>query len=209
MAETQHQSKTRFLDAALHVFRVKGYSATRIEDVCETAGLTKGSFFHHFKTKEDLALATVEHFGMLADTIFNGPFRAESDPVERLLGYVDFRIAMLQGELPEITCLAGTIVQEAYDTQPRIREACARCIGDHAAGVAQLIRDAMQHLELRAEWSAESLGLHTQAVLQGAFILAKAQGSTAVAVDSLKHLRRYLALLFTPTPVSQAKGRSS
>ncbi|WP_433964764.1 TetR/AcrR family transcriptional regulator [Tunturiibacter gelidiferens] len=51
MIHSRHESKTKFLDAAMHVIRVKGYSATRIEDVCEEAGLTKGSFFHHFRSK--------------------------------------------------------------------------------------------------------------------------------------------------------------
>src|SRR5215475_8080092 len=58
----QHDSKTRLLDATLKVVRAKGYSATRIEDVCAEAGLTKGSFFHHFKSKEDLMLAAVAHW---------------------------------------------------------------------------------------------------------------------------------------------------
>ena len=57
--QPQHESKTKLLDATLKVVRAKGYSATRIEDVCAEAGLTKGSFFHHFKSKEDLALAAV------------------------------------------------------------------------------------------------------------------------------------------------------
>jgi TetR/AcrR family transcriptional repressor of nem operon len=52
--ESRHESKNRFLNAAVHVIRAKGYSATRIEDICEAAGLTKGSFFHHFDSKEAL-----------------------------------------------------------------------------------------------------------------------------------------------------------
>jgi TetR/AcrR family transcriptional repressor of nem operon len=198
MAESPHASKTKFLDAALHVIRAKGYTATRIDDVCETAGLTKGSFFHHFKSKEDLAFATIEHFGGLANEIFAGPFQSLADPVERLLGYIDFRIAMLQGELPEITCLAGTIVQEVYETHPHIREVCDRCIRGHATAVAEIVREAMAHRGLIAAWSADSLALHTQAVIQGAFVLAKAQRDPSVAIESLQHLRRYLELLFAP-----------
>ena len=53
----RHESKRKLLDAALKVIREKGYCATRIDDVCAEAGLTKGSFFHHFKTKEELAVA--------------------------------------------------------------------------------------------------------------------------------------------------------
>jgi TetR/AcrR family transcriptional regulator, transcriptional repressor for nem operon len=51
---------------------------------------------------------------------------------------------------------------------------------------------------VRAEWTAQSLALHTQAVLQGAFILAKAKGGAEIAAASIDHLRRYIELLFQP-----------
>jgi TetR/AcrR family transcriptional repressor of nem operon len=47
-------------------------------------------------------------------------------------------------------------------------------------------------------WSASSLALYIQSVLQGAFILAKAKHGPAVAADCIDHLRRYLELLFKP-----------
>ena len=53
---------------------------------------------------------------------------------------------------------------------------------------------------MSADWTAESLALHTQAVLQGAFILAKAKGDAAIAANSIAHLRRYVELLFRPSP---------
>jgi TetR/AcrR family transcriptional repressor of nem operon len=126
-AQTQHESKTRILDAALRVIRAKGYSATTIDDICLAAGLTKGSFFHHFKSKEELALAAAGHFAAMADGLFaQAPYRALHDPLDRLLGYVDFRKAILQGSLPEFTCLLGTMVQETFESHPAIRDACDR-----------------------------------------------------------------------------------
>jgi TetR/AcrR family transcriptional repressor of nem operon len=123
--QTQHASKTRMLDAAVQAIRAKGYSAMTIDDVCLAAGLTKGSFFHHFKSKEALALAAAGHFAAMADSLFaQAPYRALHDPLERLLGYVDFRMAILQGRLPEFTCLLGTMVQETFESHPAIREAC-------------------------------------------------------------------------------------
>jgi len=56
----EHESKTKLLEATIKVVRSKGYAATRIEDVCAEAALTKGSFFHHFKSKEELAVAAAD-----------------------------------------------------------------------------------------------------------------------------------------------------
>jgi TetR/AcrR family transcriptional regulator, transcriptional repressor for nem operon len=206
LVHTPHDSKTRLLDAALYVIRAKGYTAARIEDVCQAAGLTKGSFFHHFSTKEDLALAAAEHFSAFAESIFSvAPYHSLADPLDRLLGYVDFRKAILQGELPEYTCLLGTMVQETYETHPAIRKACDRCIGAHAATLVVDIEAAQEKYGLSLEWTVESLAYYTQAVIQGSFILAKAQQSAQVAADCLDHLRRYLQLLFT---CPAASGRS-
>jgi TetR/AcrR family transcriptional repressor of nem operon len=203
--DQRHESKTRLLDAALYVIRAKGYSATRVEDICEAAGLTKGSFFHHFKSKEDLALEAAEHFASFGDRIFStAPYRSLPDPVNRLLGYVDFRKAILKGEFPEFTCLLGTMVQETYETHPLIRQACEQGIAAHAATLEADIAEAIRKCGIRAEWTAESLALYTQAVLQGAFILAKAKQDPEVAADCLDHLRRYLEMLFTqPQPAKE------
>lgn len=199
MAEARHGSKTKLLDAAMHVIRARGYNATRIEDVCEAAGLTKGSFFHHFTGKEDLALAAARHWDEVTGDVFaTAPYRTLTDPLDRLLGYVDFRKALLQGDVPDYTCLVGTMLQEVHETHPRIREACDRSIRGHVATVEADIAEAMDRYGVAAEWSAESLALHMHAVIQGAFILAKARQRADVAAASLDHLRRYLEMLFTP-----------
>ena len=201
MAQTQHESKTRLLDATLKVVRTKGYSATRIEDICAEARLTKGSFFHHFKSKDDLALAAVAHWDALsAQTFAAAPYRSAADPVSRLIAYVEFRKAILTGELPDFTCFSGTIIQEAYRTHPDVSAACARNIAGHAKMLEADIRAAMRDCGIRATWTAESLALHIVAVTQGGFILAKAQGRAAVAAESLDHLRQYLELLFRRGP---------
>jgi TetR/AcrR family transcriptional repressor of nem operon len=195
--EVQHESKTKLLDAALHVIRAKGYSATRIEDICAAAGLTKGSFFHHFKSKEDLALAAAGYWIEGTGALFAAaPYHAPADPLHRLLAYVDFRKALLMGELPDFTCLVGTMVQEVYDTHPALREACNRSIAGHAATLVPDIEEAMRRRGIHPEWTAESLALYTQAAIQGAFILAKAQHSPEVAAACIDHLRRYIELLF-------------
>jgi TetR/AcrR family transcriptional repressor of nem operon len=198
VTEMRHESKTRFLDAALHVIRAKGYSATRIEDICEAAGLTKGSFFHHFDSKEEMALAAAEYWAVTTGALFaSAPYHASADPLDRLLAYIDFRKAILQGDLPEFTCLVGTMVQEIYDTHPALREACNRSISDHAATLIPDIEEAMRRHGIKAGWTAESLALYTQAAIQGAFILAKARHSPEVAAACIDHLRRYIELLFT------------
>lgn len=195
----QLDSKTKLLNAALLVIRAKGYTATRIEDICAEADVTKGSFFHHFKSKDDLALAAVAHW----DEVTGGLFKAAmyhdlDDPLDRLLAYLGFRKELLAGDLPDFTCFAGMITQEAYQTRPEIVEACERNISGHAKTLETDISEAMEKYGVSGNWSPEGLALHMQAVIQGSFILAKAKGGAAVAADNIDHLYRYLELLFRP-----------
>ena len=202
IAPVTHSSKTKLLDAALKVIRSKGYSATTLDDICAAAGVTKGSFFHHFSGKEDLALAAVKHWNDVTGSLFAGAaYQQVQDPRERILAYIDFRAQIVQGDLADVTCLLGTMVQETYDSHPAIRAACREGIEGHAQTLVPIIEAAKSLYAPDADWSAESLALYTQAALQGAFIIAKAQSDSNIAVQCIAHLRRYVAGLLTPIKV--------
>jgi TetR/AcrR family transcriptional repressor of nem operon len=203
-------AQTKLLSAALSLIRARGYAGTSVEDLCEAAGVTKGAFFHHFKSKEELGVAAADYWSEITGAFFAAaPYHQLADPLDRVLGYIDFRKAILQGEIPEFTCFAGTMVQETYETHPAIRAAVNRSISGHAAKVEADIADAMRLRGIRADWTAESLALHTQAVLQGAFILAKAKGGPRVAADSIDHLRRYVEMLFNQNRTRRKESRSA
>ena len=200
MREPKLGARRKLLDAALRLVREQGYSSTSVDELCAHAGVTKGAFFHHFKSKDALAVAAADHWSAMTGAFFaSAPYHAHEDPLDRILGYVDLRKALVRGELAEFTCLVGTMVQEAYAVHPDIREACAASICGHAATLEADIAAAMKRYRVRATWTAESLALHTQAVVQGAFILAKAKGDPKLATASIDHLRRYIELLFKPT----------
>jgi TetR/AcrR family transcriptional repressor of nem operon len=190
------ETRSKLLDAARDVIRAKGYTATTVDDICAAAGVTKGAFFHHFASKEELGIAAIGRFGEVAAGLFGAaPYNAYPDPRDRVLGYVDFRTSMLRGEIAQYTCLIGTTVQEVYATHPALRVACEQGLSEHVAALTRDIEAAKQRYAPDAPWSAESVGYFIQAVLQGAFIFAKAKQNPDVAVASLGHLRRYLVTL--------------
>ena len=189
------------------VIRERGYVATTVDELCARAGVAKGSFFHHFPDKEALAVAAANYWSETTGAVFaSAPYHAHKDPLDRVLGYIDFRRALLQGEVPDFTCVVGTMVQEVYGTNPAIRDACDASISGHAEKVEADIAEAMKERGIRTNWTAKSLALHTQAVLQGAFILAKAKGGADIAASSVDHLRRYIELLFQ---APNLKGRKA
>lgn len=190
-------AREKLLDASFVLIREKGYAATSVDELCAEAGVTKGAFFHHFRSKDALAVAAANRWSEVSNALFKAAlYHKHRDPLDRVLGYLEFRRALLKGEVAQFSCLAGTMVQEVYATHPEIREACDASISGAAEALEADITAAMKLYGVRPTWSAQSLALHTQAVLQGAFILAKAKGGPDVAVASIDHLRRYIELLF-------------
>lgn len=191
-------TRQQLLDATVQLILAKGYEAMRIDDVCQRTGLTKGAVFHHFRNKEDLALAAADHFAARAAAVFeSGAYNQAGDPRERLLAYVDQRRAMMDGGLQDFTCLFGMMAQETYVTHPAISSACGRHIADHARTLEPSIAAAA-----RADLPGDpaSLAIFIQAVVQGAFVIAKARQDPAVAWACLDHLKHYLSLALVGAP---------
>ncbi len=190
-------ARTRLLEAARDLVRARGFAATSVEDLCRRAGVTKGAFFHHFASKEALGVAVADYWTETTSALFaSAPWHDHDDPLDRLLAYIDFRRHIIAGDIAEFTCLAGTMVQEVYEASPAIRDACAASIFGHAATLEPDIEAAIRQYGIRASWTPASLAAHTQAVLQGGFVLAKASGDPDLARDSVDHLRRYIEMLF-------------
>jgi TetR/AcrR family transcriptional regulator, transcriptional repressor for nem operon len=193
-------TRSKLLESARDVIRAKGYAATTVDDICASAGVSKGSFFHHFTSKEQLGIAAVGAFGEMAAGLFaTAPYTRLRDPRARVLGYVDFRVSLLQGDIAQYTCLLGTTVQEVHSTHPELRAACEIALADHIAELTLDLEAAKKKYAPDASWSAESVGYFMQSVLQGAFIFAKAKQSQEVAIECLQHLRRYLETLLGRT----------
>ena len=202
-------AKAKLLDAALMLIRERGFAAMSVDELCGRAGVTKGAFFHYFKSKEELGIAAADHWSEVTGALFaQAEYHKHEDPLARVLGYIDLRRSLLRGTLPEFTCVVGTMVQETFELHVKIRDACAASIFGHAETLAGDIESARAKYGVTGEWTALSLAAHTQAVLQGAFILAKAKDDVAVAIESVDHLRRYVELLFSGAAASMKSAKS-
>lgn len=205
MSTTAESTRTRLLLATIDLVRANGYGATRVEDVCNAAGVTKGSFFHHFESKEDLAIAAAAAWNERAARLFeSAPYSLHPDPLDRLLGYVKYRRQIIAGDTWEFTCYAGTTIQETHETNPTLRDACAESIGAHVAMLERMIAQAQVAYPV-AKLKPTTLAQHMQAVIQGAFVMAKATQDRQIAIDCVDHLHRYIELLFASPPKTRAR----
>jgi TetR/AcrR family transcriptional repressor of nem operon len=196
-AQTDSLTREKLLDAAQELMLAKGYTATSVDEICEAAGLTKGSFFHYFEGKEHLGRVLAERFHASMRQLFeSAPFHQKKDPLDRVFGRVDFLIGLSRSPQGGKGCLLGTFVQELSATHPAIRSVCATCFGEVARSFQQDLDLAKEKYAPRSRWSTRSLAEHLTAVAQGAMILAKAKQDPTVVEESLVHYREYLKCVF-------------
>lgn len=194
-------ARDKLLEAGVRLVREQGFSATAVDQLCSAAGVTKGAFFHHFASKEALGVALAQYWSESTGAFFAAaPYHHLPDPLDRVLGYIDLRIALLAGPAESFSCVAGTMVQEQFRSSPAIRAACQDSINGNARAIEPDLAAAIAQSGAKGV-TAEGLARHIQAVIQGAFILAKAeggQGAAELAREHLRHLRRYFELLLKP-----------
>jgi len=190
------EARARLIEAARSLVRHKGFAATSVDDLCAAAGVTKGAFFHHFPSKEALGVALIDDWTETTGAMFAAhPYNTLPDPLDRVFAYLDLRRQLLKQPLPEFSCVAGTTVQEAYESSPPMRAAAERSIRSGFAHVLPHLQAALAAYPLPGV-TAESLAQQFQVATQGGIILAKALDDPAPARAAFDHLERYLRLLF-------------
>jgi len=195
-AQANPPTKERLLDSAQRLMLAKGFSATTVDDICEAAKLTKGSFFHYFESKDQLGKELLGRFCASSQRTHQASCGQESDPLKRVYRYVDCVIGLAKDPAFSQGCLLGTFAQELSDTHPEIRSMCAKAFTQWAQRMKEDLDQAKTAYAPRAAFDTGSLAEHFISILEGSIILGKAKQSPQVVERSLQHFKGYLKSLF-------------
>jgi TetR/AcrR family transcriptional regulator, transcriptional repressor for nem operon len=199
-------TRTKFISVATDLIRRNGYTGTTVDDICARSGLTKGAFFHHFKTKDDLVRACLMQWDAGAAAMESrAPFQQAAHPRDRVLGYMDLYIALFDDPQMVKSCLAGTTVQEVADTNAPLRDAANFCFVN-AIGRFSSLLDAACH-GARPRVNTRELAALWMATVQGSLILSKAAQDADVIRRNLQQVKDYIANKLA-TPARKGSKRS-
>ncbi len=189
-------TRERILASTTSLMQTHGYAATSVDMICQATGVTKGAFFHHFESKESVAVAALEVFAReFAESIAAAPFMAETDPLAKLWGYLEHAKGMATDPKIAKGCLVAMFTLErSYHHKP-FRDICAGALGGWTNMVASLIRDVTAAYPPRAAMPAEELAREFVGLVEGSLIQFKAFGDPMILANNIDHFRRYLNLL--------------
>lgn len=186
-ADPKAPTKEKIIASAIKKMLAQGFTATSVDEIIEAAKTTKGSFFHFFKSKEELAKAALDRYvcGM-RERFESAPFHKEKDPIKKVLGRIDASIAIFKDPSLPKSCLLGNLSQELAATNRNLQSLCGKMFSQASEEFAR---------DLKVAGCKDPAGLANMyhSIIQGSLILGKAKQDATVGVANLKHFRQYLA----------------
>jgi TetR/AcrR family transcriptional repressor of nem operon len=205
-------TKRKLVDAGVKLMRSRGFNATTVDDICAAAGVTKGGFFHYFKSKDDVAKAAALRFQENKRRTFQeAPFRKLPDPLDRVFGRLDFAMGSIGGER-HLTkgCLIGVLAQELSFTNPELRNVCHDIFSGVARDFEADLAEAKAVHAPTAGIEPKNLAMLYVSIVQGSLMLAKASGSNDIFLENMQQFRQYLKDLFgTARNPQKRRGKSA
>jgi TetR/AcrR family transcriptional regulator, transcriptional repressor for nem operon len=198
-------TRDRILDAAQRIVLERGFAATSVDAVLAEAPATKGAFFHHFPSKNDLGRALLERYAaaderMLDD--FMAAAEAESDdPAEQLVAFVR-HYERAAGELAPTQpgCLFVSFIYESQLAADAEDDLIATSIRHWRTRLLEKLEAAARVHPPAIAVDLPSLADQVFTTFEGGFILARAMHDPTHLRAQLAHLRHYLELLFQLHP---------
>lgn len=185
-ADPKAPTKEKIIASAIKLMLAQGFTATSVDEIIEEAGATKGSFFHFFENKEDLAKAALDRFvGAQYQKFQSAPFQKEKNPRKRVLGRIDFSLAIFKDTSAPKSCLLGNFSQELASTNPEFQSLCGKMFSLASEEFAQ---------DLMAAGCKEAVHLADlyYSIIQGSLILIKAKQDKTIGFENLKHFKQYI-----------------
>jgi TetR/AcrR family transcriptional regulator, transcriptional repressor for nem operon len=149
--ESLHATKRRLLDVGLATLLERGYNATGIQDLLVATSVPKGSFYHHFASKEDFALQVVDRYladvhGLLEQSLSD----SERAPLERVRSFFE-RLMALYASQGYLGSLIGLLGQELAAVNTAFRRRMEGAYDGLARRLAEALDEARRRGDLPAE----------------------------------------------------------
>jgi TetR/AcrR family transcriptional repressor of nem operon len=190
-------TRRKLLDVSRRLMMAQGYSATSIDVICREANVTKGAFFHYFKTKQALGEQVLRDYWETRQRQFQDALPAnDGTPLGQLRAFLDAVASVFMNDPDGMTCLAGSFTQELASNSSHFRVLTAGLFAEWAQQVRPLLNAAKSASPAAADADIDLLAEHIIVVIEGALILALARNNRDVIARHVNLLDQQLKHIF-------------
>lgn len=174
--KTKPQTRENIVQASMQLFHSKGYDAVGVNEICQAAGVAKGSFYHFFPTKNDVALAVVESWWLM-DQQLRQSWIKEFDPLTRLRMILTFRcdisrqIQQKSGFV--LGCPFGRLVIELGNKSEALRQKVAEVFDENLIWLRNSFSEAVESGQLDQDYDIDGGANMMLNTIQGIGVIGK------------------------------------
>lgn len=183
----KQDTRQLILDTASSMFHRQSYNAVGVAAICNKADVSKGSFFHFFKSKQDLALAVMDQFQLFINQqLISKAFSPSIEPLQRfddfVLALYNFQRAQTEecGHMPG--CPFGNMAIEQATQDDVLRKKAESCLNGLADQFQQTITEAVESGAL-AELDAKATADAMLSYIEGVQLLAKTRNDPELILE--------------------------
>jgi TetR/AcrR family transcriptional repressor of nem operon len=195
------QTRQNILDAAQQLVLEQGYGGMSVDKVIQLAGLTKGAFFYHFKSKNALARALLDRYVEMDDAMLHDLMgRAEKladDPLQQYLIFVGLMQEMMAGmQEPPPGCLVASYIYQLGMFNADTQQAVIDGFREWERVLSDKLQAALDRHSPRIPVTARQIYDNLLALFEGGVIMAKLYNKSGTLAEQVGHHRNYVKLLF-------------
>lgn len=203
------ETRRKLVGAAVTLILRQGFSATKIDQICAEAGVTKGSFFHHFPNKDAIGFAAIAAWGQIGQDAYAPAWRDQlGDPLQRLHLMLDIMSGFTERLEGPCVCVVGMMSQEMAQKDETMRSACAAELQFWNEQVTSLLAAAKERHTPITEFDPAQVAWFLNSLWQGSMLVGKTCDSQAMIRANLQIAREYVDGLFSPGDLEKAPGKS-
>ncbi len=202
-------TRQRLVGATVQLMLKQGFAGTSVDLICKEAGMTKGSFFHHFTSKEAIGKAAVEWWGQMGTALYAEAWQDTTlDPLEQLHRMFDIMIGFTKRPDEACVCMVGMMSQEMSATNPTMQAACAKELKRWTDNVAKMLTAAKKKHRPKTKFDPVTVAWFLNSLWQGSMLVGKTCQSQEMIRHNLKLARGYVDGLFGIHPGSRITSSS-
>ena len=194
-------TKEKILEVAKQLLLDHGYGGMSVDQVIESAGITKGAFFHHFKSKNALAQALLDRYIKVDDEMLHDLVgRAEKlshDPLQQYLIFVGLLEEVLRGlNEPPPGCLIASYIYQMEMFTPDTQQSVIEGFNEWERILGEKLEAALQKYDTLLPVTAGQLYDNLLSLFEGGVIMGKVYRKTETLAEQVGQHKNYVELLF-------------